>query len=155
MTGMTLTASLSHRLKVTSKEQEKMRQSIEKHRKTKLSEAAVTAMFHDRRRVLAGCGLSRARDNGAQSLSESLTMSSNVFSYVKSLSALLKLPTKYDPSRNRTRCRSLSNTEKFPAEGPMARFALAVLAAYVNSRSLQAVATLITPMTEQRRCFAA
>lgn len=51
--------------------------------------------------------------------------------------------------------RSLSHTEKFSAEEPMARSALVVLAASLNTRSPQAAATVITTMTEQRRCEAA
>lgn len=39
-----------------------MRQRIEKQQETKLSEAAVTVMFHDRRSVLGGNGSFPARE---------------------------------------------------------------------------------------------
>ena len=132
-----------------------MRQSIEKQQETKSSEVPVTVMFHDGRRVLGGNESFRAREIAAPSLSGLLAVHSGVVPYASSLSGVLTLVPQPHPSRARTRSRSLSQTEKFSAEEPMARSALAVFAANPNTRSTQAAAIVITPMTEQRRCAAA
>ena len=144
----------SVRLTVTVREQEKMRQSIENKRETKPSELAVTVMFHDREHILGGNQSFRARENAAPSLPDSLAVVSCFVSGASPQLGPLTFAQLY-PSRDRTRRRSLPHTEKFSAEEPIARSALAVLAACPNTRSTQAVATVITPMTEQRRCVAA
>lgn len=132
-----------------------MRQSIEKNRETKPFKAAVTPMFHGRRRVLGGNESFCESESAARSLSGVLKVISFVVSGALLLSAYLKLRTKVDPTRHRTRRRSLLHTKKLSAEGPNALSVLAVLTASPNTRSPQAVATIITPMTEQRRCAAA
>lgn len=132
-----------------------MLESIENKRETKPSEAAVTVMFHGRSDVSGGVGSFCARESAAPSLSDLLTVFSAVVPGSSSLTANLRAPTKAHPSRNRTRSTSLSHTEKFSAEGLRAHSALAVSAANPNIRSSQAVPTVITPKTEQRRCFAA
>jgi hypothetical protein len=132
-----------------------MRQSIERNRETKPFKAAVTAMFHGRRHVLGGNESFCVRESAARSLSGVLKVISVVVSGASLLSAYLKLRTKVDPSRHRTRRRSLLHTEKFSAEGLNALSVLAVLTAIPNTRSPQAAATVITTMTEQRRCAAA
>lgn len=131
-----------------------MRQSIEKKREMKSSESAVTVMFHDRRRGLGGVEAFRARENAAPSLSEFLAVVSDAVSDASFQPGLLTLAHQ-TPSPDRTRSRSLPHTEKFSAEEPMACSALAVLAVDSNTRGAQVAATVITKLTEQRRCEAA
>ena len=140
---------------MTKEEQEKMRQGIEKQRETKLPEVVVTVMFHDGELVLGGNGSFLAREDAAPSLSCALTGDLYVTSEAPSFSALLSVGISRDLSRHRTRRRTSKYIEKFSAEKPMARSALAVLAANPNTRSPKAAATVITTMTEQRRCAAA
>lgn len=128
-----------------------MRQRIENKQETKLSEVAVTVMLHDRRLALGGNDSFLARASSVRSLSGSLAVRFRCDSSALSPSGWVNA----SPERRRARCRSLSRSEKFPAEGPMARSALAVLVANQNTRSPKAVATPITSKTEQRRCFAA
>lgn len=132
-----------------------MRQSIEKQRETRPFKAAVTVMFNGRRHVLSGNESFCESESAARSLSGVLKVISVVVSGALLLSAYLKLCTKVDPPRHRTRRRSLRHTKKFSAEGSNALSVLVVLTASPNTRSPQAVATVITPMTEQRRCAAA
>ena len=131
-----------------------MRLSIGKKREAKSFKAAVTVMYHDSICVLGGCNPSCARYNAAPPLSGLLAVISDFVADASPQSGLLPLPQRHS-SRDRTRSRSLSHTEKFSAEEPMARSALAVSAASPNRRSPQAVATEITTKTEQRRCAAA
>lgn len=132
-----------------------MRQSIENKRETKPSEVAVTVMFHDREHILGGNQSFRARENAAPSLPCVLTGYMFVASEAPSSSALLSVGISRDLSRHRRRRRTSKYIEKFFAEGPIARSALAVFAANPNTRSPKAAATVITTMTEQRRCAAA
>ena len=132
-----------------------MRQGIEKQRETKLPEVAVTVIFHDRKHVSADNDSFRARESAAPSLPRELAVISDDVSDYSAQPGPMILVPEFHPSRDRTRRRSLSSTEKFSAEEPMARSALAVLAACPNTRSTQVAATVITPMTEQRRCAAA
>lgn len=131
-----------------------MLQSIEKKREMKSSESAVTVMFNDRRRVLGGVEAFRARENAAPSLSELLAVVSVFVSDASPRSGLWPLVREI-PSRVRTRSRSLSDTEIFSAEEPLARSALAVLPVDPNTRGAQVAAPVITKLTEQRRCEAA
>jgi hypothetical protein len=128
---------------VTTKEQEKMRQSIEKEQETKSTPNSVTVMFHGRTALFGAFDSFLARDHAAPSLSETLTGDVLMPVAAPSLSALLKVSAFEAHARRRTRRRSFQNTEKFSAEGPIARSALAVLATHT------------TIMTEQRRCAAA
>ena len=128
-----------------------MRQSIEKQRETKSPEVAVTVMFRDRTLVFGGYETFRARETAAPSLSGELAVTCNHFFDASLPSGFESAP----PERRRARSRSLSQTEKFSAEKPLACSALAGLAASLNTRSPQAVATETTTMTEQRCCAAA
>jgi hypothetical protein len=132
-----------------------MLQGIEKKRETKPLQVLDIVMLHGRKSVLGSNGSLRAREDAAPSLSGLLAGISHFDSDVSSQSAFLTLMSQLHPSRDRTRSRSLSHTEKFSAEEPMARSALAVSAASPNTRSPQAAATVTTTMTEQRRCAAA
>lgn len=143
------------RLKVTVREQEKMRKSIEKQQETKPSEVLVTVMFHGRRYALGDNESFRARENAAPSLSWPLAVLACFVSDASPQRGRLTLFPQLQPSRDLTRSRSLSQTEKFSAEVPMARSALVVLAAPLHTRSSQAAATANITMTEQRRCAAA
>lgn len=131
-----------------------MLESIEKQRESKPSKAVVTVMFHDRTGVLGGNDSPCAREDAAPSLSKLLALVFDALSDALSQPGSLTF-AQQTRSRDRTRSRSLSRTKKFSAEGPMARSALPVLAANPNTRSTQAAATVITTMTEQRRCVAA
>ena len=132
-----------------------MRQSIEKQQETKPSEVAVTVMFHGGRHALGENVSFRARETAAPSLPWPLAVVACFVSEASPQRGLLTLFPQLQPSRDRTRSRSLSQTEKFSAEEPMARSVLVVLAANPNTRSPRAVTTVITTMTEQRRCAAA
>ena len=145
----------SVRLKVTREEQEKMQQSIEKQQETKLTQSFFTVTFRDRKAFLAVNYSFRARGNAASSMSDPLTGDLFALVAVPSLSSPLKVSASRAHSRHRMRRRTSPHIETFSAEEPMARSALVVLAAIPNTRSTQAVATVITSMTEQRRCAAA
>lgn len=108
-----------------------MRQSIETKRETMSLEATGTAICPGRCRVSGGGNAFCARRYSVSSLSEE---------------------TKVMPDTYRTRRLSLSRTEEFFAEGPMACSAVAVLAVSPKSRSPKAVATAIATMSEQRCC---
>ena len=132
-----------------------MRQSIEKKRETKSVQNSVTAMFHDRNGFLDVSGSFRARESAVSSPSDALAVGSPVVSSVLSLPSILKASGSGTHSRHRTRRRTSQQMEKFPAEEPMARSALTVLAVNPNKGGAQATANVITTMTEQRRCAAA
>lgn len=128
-----------------------MRQRIEKQQETKPSEVAVTVMFHGRMHALGENESFHVRESAIVSLSGELAVIRVHFFDASSPSGFESAP----PERRRARSRSLSQAEKFSAEGLMACSALAVLAAIPNTRGPQAEATEITTMTEQRRCAAA
>ena len=132
-----------------------MRQSIEKQEETNSSEVHITVMFHGRRYALGDNESFRERENAAPSLSWPLAVVACFVSDASPQRGRLTLFPQLQPSRDLTRSRSLSQTEKFSAEVPMARSALVVLATIPNTRGSQAAATAITTMTEQRRCAAA
>ena len=132
-----------------------MRQSIEKQQETMSSELAVTVMFHDGQLVFGGNESFLARENAAPSLSCALTGDLFVVPEAPSFSAHINVGISGALSRHRTRRRTSHYIEKFTAEVPMARSALVVSATIPNKRSTQAAATVITTMTEQRRCAAA
>ena len=140
---------------MTSEEQEKMQQSIEKQQKTKSTQNSVTVMFHDRNGFLAVIDSFRAGSNAASSLSDDLMVGVPDVSPVPPLSSSVKVRPSRARSRHRTRRRTWPHIEKFSAEGPVALSALAVLAVNPNKRGTQADATVTTTMTEQRRCAAA
>jgi len=143
------------RLKVTVREQEKMRQSIDKKREKRASEVNVTVMFHNRSFILGACDWFFARASGAVSLSASLTgVSACCFRPASFSASLAEVANRPEKRRSRT-ISSLSHSEKFSAEAPMARSALVVLAATPHKRSPQGAASATTIMTEQRRCAAA
>ncbi|MBR2574189.1 MAG: hypothetical protein IKE14_07655 [Loktanella sp.] len=132
-----------------------MHQSIEKEQETKSSPNSVTVMFHGSK-VLFGAGnVFRARGNAAPSLSDILTGYLFIPAATVSLPASLKDSAPLRRLRVRIRRRSSQNTENSSAEVPDARSALAVFAANPNTRSLKAATTVITKMTEQRRCAVA
>lgn len=149
-----------------------MLQSIEKQQKKRKSPNTVTVMFHDRKVI---CGdfdsfFSRARARGSLSGSLAATQFWGVDGlslslplkvclknrHIRPLARLESLPgwVKVMPNTHRADRPSLSRTEEFSAERPMARSALAVLAANPNTRSPQAGATPTKTLTEQR-CWAA
>ena len=132
-----------------------MRQSIEKQQEAKPSEVAVTVMFHDRRRFLGVSESFRARGNAAPSLSDALVVGVVVFPPASSLPSYPKVNAPRAHLRHPTRRRTSPHIEKFSVEQSTAVSALAVLEANPNARSAQAEATVITTMTEQRRCAAA
>jgi len=140
---------------VTTEEQEKMRQSIEKKQETKAAPNSVTGMFHCSKGFFGASDSFLARVHAALSLSETLTGDVFVPAAAPSLLAHLKVPIPRAHPRRRTRRRTMPSINKFYAEGPIARSALAVLAANPNPRSQVAAATPITIMIEQRRCAAA
>jgi hypothetical protein len=131
-----------------------MRQSIDNKRETKLSKECVTVMFHGGIIFLGGLNSCCAREDAALSQSELQSVTSDVVPDASSQPRLLTF-AQQTPSPDRTRRRSLGRHRKFSLEEPMARSAWAVLAANPNTRSPQAAATVITTMTEQRRCEAA
>lgn len=128
-----------------------MRQATEIKQETRQINSSVTVMLHGRRCVLAGYELFRARASAVASLSGELAVIHHRFFDASSPSGFVNA----SPERHRARSPSLSRTEKFSAEKPLACSALASLAANPNKRSPQAVAIVITTMTEQRRCAAA
>jgi len=128
-----------------------MRQRIEKQQETKPSETAVTVMFHGRTWVLVGHELLLASANAGASLSGELAVIRHRCFDASSPSGFVNA----SPERRRARSPSLSHTEKFSAEKPLACSALVGLAATPNTRGPQAVATVTTTMTEQRCCAAA
>lgn len=128
-----------------------MRQGIEKKREPKSPKAEFTVMFHDSQSVLGRFEAVRARECAAPSRPLPLVVISDAVSDASSQPRLL--PLSYQtPSPDRTRSRSLSHTEKFSAEEPMAPSAFAVFPANPNTRSVKAASTVFTTMTEQRRC---
>lgn len=140
---------------MTREEQEKMRQSIEKEQENKSTPNSVTVMFHDRQALLGACDSFFARVGAARLLSDTLTGDLFIPATASPLPSHLKVSASRAHARHRTRRRSLPHIEKYYAEGPIAHSALAVLAVNPNSRSQIAAATIITTMTEQRRCAAA
>ena len=142
-------------LKVTVREQEKMRQSIEKQQETKSAPNSITAMFHDRNGFLSLSDSFRARGSAVSSLSGALTGDLFASPEVASLPSPLKVSASKAHSRHRTRRRTSPHIEKFSAEVPNARSAWLVFGANPNSRSQTAAAIAITTVTEQRRCAAA
>jgi len=132
-----------------------MQQSIEKQQETKSTQNSVTVMFHDRKALLAVSESFRARVKAALSLSDALTVGVPVVFPVPSLPSNLKVSAFRAHSRHRTRRRTSPHIEKFSAEVSKARSAWFVFGASPNSRSQTVVATVITTMTEQRRCAAA
>jgi hypothetical protein len=132
-----------------------MRQSIENKRETKSSKIAVTVMLHYGR-SFSGDGESFcAGADASLSLSEWSAVIADAVSNDSSQPFLVTLMPQIHRSRGGSRSMSMSRSEKFSAEGLMARSALVVSTAIPNTRSTQAAATVITPMTEQRRCAAA
>ena len=128
-----------------------MRQSIEKQQETKQSEVSVTVMFYGRRLSSGENVMFRARESAIASLSGKLAVIRHRCFDALSPSGFVNA----SPERRRARSPSLSHTEKFSAEKPLACSALAGLAASPNTRGPQAVATVTTKMTEQRCCAAA
>lgn len=141
--------SLSGILKVTEKEQEKMRQGIEKEQETKSTPNSVTVMFHGSTSFFGVYDLFLARDPAAPSLSETLT-GDLIPAAAPSLPANLKSASPPQRLRVRLRRRSSQNIEKFSAEGLIAHSALAVLAANLNKRSQTAAATPKTTMQSRQ-----
>jgi hypothetical protein len=143
------------RLKVTTEEQEKMRQIIDKKQETKSAQNSVTVMFHDRKVFLGVSDSFRARGNAAPSLSDALA--GDLFVSPAAPSLPLPLNERFPRQRlfRRTRRRTTPHIEKFFAEVPNALSAWFVFGASPNSRSQNAAATITTIMTEQRRCAAA
>ena len=139
---------------MTSDEQEKMRQGIEKQREDLGVQTAVTVMFHDRVSVWACFDSSPARESSVPSLSDPLTGGS-VVPVASSLPRTLNAHDLHEFALHRTPRRATPSIDKFSAEEPVALSALAVFAVSPNKRGTQAAKTETTTMTEQRRCFAA
>lgn len=131
-----------------------MRQSIEKKRETKSPKTVVTVMFHDGRFSGDNESFCEGAD-ASSSLSEWWAVSADAVSNASSQPFFVTLLPQINAAREGSRSMSLPRSEKFFAEGLVARSALAALAAIPNTCSTQAAATVITPMTEQRRCKAA
>ena len=128
-----------------------MRQRIENKQEKKLIEASVTVTFHASQFVLGRFESFRARESAAPALSGELAVIRHRFFDTSSPSGFVKA----SPERRRARSPSLPHTEKFSAEGQLACSDLAILVANPITCSPQAAATVITTMTEQRRCAAA
>lgn len=130
-----------------------MRQRIRNQRETKPSEHAATAVFHGGG-FLGGRELFRARPIVVLPLTYVLQMSfsaSAKLSLVSAVSAFVRIG--FLPHRRRVR--PLSDAKTFRADGPTVCSALALAATNFNKRGSQAVVTVTTTLTEQRRCFAA
>ena len=137
------------------KEQEKMCQSVDRKRETKLAKVTVTVMFHDRKGSLGVISPSRARENAAPSLSGVLAVVFTFLSSVPSLPSHLNVSACSASLRHRTRRKSMMHTEKFCSEEPVAVSALAGLIASPNRRGAKAAENPITILTKQRCCAAA
>jgi len=136
-------------------EQEEMRQSIEKQQETKSAQNSVTVMFHDRKVFLGVSDSFRARGNAAPSLSDALAGDLFVSPAAPSLPLPLNELLPRQRLLRRTRRRASPYIEKFSAEVPKTCSAWFIFGTSPNSRSQNAAATVITTMTEQRRCAAA
>ena len=128
-----------------------MRQATEKNEKRSRTRSLSLSCFMTGGTFLGGNESFCARENAASSLSVLLEVIFVVVSDASLQPRFLTLLPQIHPARDRTRSRSLSHTEKFSAEEPMARSALAVSAASPNTRSPQAATTVITTITEQLR----
>jgi len=140
---------------VTVREQEKMRQSIDKKREKIGSEVSVTVMFHDRSAILGPFDSFFARASGAVSLSASLTGVLACCFRPASFSASLTEVANTPENRRSWPISSLSHSEKFSAEAPMARSACSVLGADPNMSGTAVALITNNQKTEQRRCYAA
>lgn len=130
-----------------------MRQGIESEREYELPKSTITVMFHGSLVVLGGFISLRARGSAGPTLPANLAVISHTVSDASSQVRLLPL-SHQTPSPDRTRRRPLSHAQKSSAEGPMARSAMAVLMAGLNTRSVQAADNPITTLIKQRSCVA-
>lgn len=122
-----------------------MGEGIEKERGCELYRAIVTVMFHGSADAFGIHDPAFACEDTAPLL----TVRNFVFNALSQ-----SVWVSASSQRRRDLNLSLSHTEKFSTEGPLARSALAVFVAKPNMCSPQAALTVSTQMTEQR-CYAA